>query len=117
MISTSATKRSVRRLSPRSTVPKFMKPTDCSVSSMLCPLRTERGYPPRSAPEFATADVEGTQRRNRGRAVLHPAHARPLQPFADDFAARLRGTTADVPALLPVGRIIDAMAVVLEVAD
>src|SRR5207253_8712442 len=55
MISTSATKRSVRRLSPRSTVPKFMKPTDCSVSSMLCPLRTERGYPPRSAPKFGCA--------------------------------------------------------------
>src|SRR5205807_4311045 len=52
---TSATQRAVRRLSPRSTVPKFMKPTDCSVSSMLCPLRTERGYPPRSAPKFGCA--------------------------------------------------------------
>src|SRR5207244_4525610 len=55
MISTSATKRSARRLSPRSTVPKFMKQTDCSVSSILCPLRTERRYPPRSAPKFGCA--------------------------------------------------------------
>src|SRR5205807_1959074 len=31
--------------------------------------------------------------------------------------ARLRGTAADVPAFLPVGRVISAMAVVLEVAD
>src|SRR5205823_5075166 len=75
------------------------------------------GLGPEAVPEIAPADVEGTQRRNRGRAVLYPAHARSLQTFADDFAACLCGTAADVPALLPVGRIIGAMAIVLEVAD
>src|SRR4029079_19784193 len=75
------------------------------------------GLGPEAVPEFATADVQSTQRRHRGRALLHPTHARSFQAFADDLATRLRGAAANVPAVLAVGWVIGAMAVVLEVAD
>src|SRR3977135_2225477 len=65
----------------------------------------------------APPEVEAPPPRHRAGAVLDPAHARALQALADDFAARLRGTAADIPAFLPVGRVVGAMAVVLEVAD
>ena len=45
------------------------------------------------------------------------AHARSLQAFPDDLAARLRRTAADVPAVASVGRVVRAMPVVREVAD
>src|SRR5690349_3682044 len=72
---------------------------------------------PKAVPEFAAADVQGTQRRHRSRAVFHPAHARAFQAFANDLAARLRGTAANVPTVLPVSGVSGAMAVVLEVTD
>src|SRR5262249_52860283 len=49
--------------------------------------------------------------------ALDPTHARSFQALPDDFAARLRGTAAAVPTLLPVGRVLGVMAVVRKTAD
>src|ERR1700722_10774833 len=75
------------------------------------------GLGPEAVPQLAATDVESTQGSHSGRAVLHPTHARTLQAFADDLAARFRWSAADVPAIAPVRRVVRAMAVVLEVAD
>src|SRR6516162_5304280 len=72
---------------------------------------------PKAVPEFAAADIEGTQRCHRCRAILDPTHSRSFESFTDDFAPCFRRAAADVPSLAPVGRVVRAMAVFLEVAD
>src|SRR5262249_61081449 len=48
---------------------------------------------------------------------LHPAHAAPLQPHPPHLARRLRRAAADVPAVLPIPRVVRAVLIVREIAD
>src|SRR5262245_2360135 len=66
---------------------------------------------------MAAADVQGSQRSHRDRAILDPAHARSLQSLADDLATCFRRAATDVPTLASIPRIVRAMTVVLEVTD
>src|SRR5438445_2096468 len=75
------------------------------------------GLGPEAVPECAATDVERAQRSNGRGSILDPAHSRSVQAFADDFAACLGRTAADVPAVAAVSRVVGAMVVVLEVAN
>src|SRR5262249_61548754 len=48
---------------------------------------------------------------------LPPAHAAPLQPHPHHLARRLRRAAADVPAVLPIPRVVRAVLIVREIAD
>src|SRR5438105_3201616 len=75
------------------------------------------GLCPEAIPEFGAADVQRAQGPHRGGPVLHPPHARPFQPRADDLTARLGGSGADVPPALAIGRVVRPVAIVLEIPD
>lgn len=72
---------------------------------------------PEAVPDFAAADIERPQRGYRRGAFLDPAHARSFEPFADDLAPRLGGAASYVPTFLPVGWVVGAVAIVLEIPD
>ena len=89
----------------------------CASFTWVTSCRPAVGLGPEAVPAFAAADVQGAQRRHGCRAVLDPAHPRPLQAFADDFAVRFGRAAASVPALVPLGRVVGARPVVLEITD
>src|SRR5438552_14971871 len=72
---------------------------------------------PESIPEFGTADVQRAQCSHGGRPVFDPAHARAFQAFADNLAARLGGSGADVPTALAIRWVVRPVTIVLEIAD
>src|ERR1043166_1117806 len=102
---------------PRWRPPPIMIHGGCESSPWVTLRRAALGLVPETIPQFRPADIECSQGCDRGRAVFDPAHARTFQSFADDLAACLSGSAADVPAPRAVARGMGARTVVLEIRD